>query len=231
MAQRRAETIAPVRPGLSSMTTTFVSALTVREYTPSLTRNSPDYNAIPCKDGVHSLSIQASHGHYCEPRITTAIANYTEWEVAICGPDGLVVPEESDPVFGPFAEHWAGDTVAGYVPTERVQALYEAACLGIRTSVSKHEPKVQKIVINTCYGGFSVSKAVFDEMGLDWDGYGYIEVERDDPRLVAAVEKLGDAANGHSACLRVVEIPLGVKWRIHDYDGREHIAEEHRTWR
>jgi len=27
-----------------------------------------------------------------------------------------------------------------------------------------------------------------------------------------------------------VEIPDDVKWHIHEYDGLEHVAEDHRTW-
>ena len=34
-----------------------------------------------------------------------------------------------------------------------------------------------KIAINKCYGGFSLSKAVFDELGIEWNGYGYLENE------------------------------------------------------
>lgn len=70
----------------------------------------------------------------------------------------------------------------------------------------------------------------------EFHGYGYAEgheggFERDDPLLVAAVEKLGpDKASGDLAELRVVEIPDGIKWHIHDYDGQEHVEEEHRTW-
>ena len=56
------------------------------------------------------------------------------------------------------------------------------------------------------------------------------EMKRDDPLLVQVVEELGDAANGQYARLRVVEIPADVEWTIEEYDGYEHIAEEHRTW-
>lgn len=56
------------------------------------------------------------------------------------------------------------------------------------------------------------------------------DIPRDDPALVAAVEELGDAANGDHAELRVVEIPDGTAWQIEDYDGMESIAESHRTW-
>lgn len=66
-------------------------------------------------------------------------------------------------------------------------------------------------------------------------GFGYVEgfdgaYERNDPLLVAAVEALGERANGECSSLRVVEVPDGVDWEIDEYDGLEHIAEKHRTW-
>jgi hypothetical protein len=65
----------------------------------------------------------------------------------------------------------------------------------------------------------------------DYSSYWYSgEIERDDPLLVEVVEELGKKASGHCASLQVVEIPDGVKWEISDYDGQEHIAEQHRTW-
>ena len=87
-----------------------------------------------------------------------------------------------------------------------------------------------KIVINKCYGGFSLSEAAYKELGLEWDGYGYGHSDdRTNPDLVAVVEKLGGAANGKFGELQVVEIPDGVDWRLEDYDGIEWIAEG-RTW-
>jgi hypothetical protein len=56
------------------------------------------------------------------------------------------------------------------------------------------------------------------------------DIPRDDPALVETVETLGDEANGMCADLRVVAIPADVEWQIEEYDGREHIAEAHRTW-
>ena len=88
-----------------------------------------------------------------------------------------------------------------------------------------------KIVINNDYGGFSLSKAAYQELGLEWVGYGFSdEIKRDDPRLVACVEKLGPLASGILASLIVVEIPDDVEWEIESYDGKEWIAEKHRTW-
>ncbi len=88
-----------------------------------------------------------------------------------------------------------------------------------------------KVVINTCFGGFGLSEAAYAELGIEWDGYGYrFAKDRTNPQLVAVVEKLGKAANGMCAKLKVVEIPDDVKWEIQEYDGREYVREESREW-
>ena len=111
-----------------------------------------------------------------------------------------------------------------------------------------------KIVINRKHGGFSLNEeATFlygkkkglniikdekkstkfcehyyideikhDNYFADWD------IERNDPCLVEVVEELG--TNGCYGDLKIVEIPDDVKWHIHEYDGIEHVAEDHRTW-
>lgn len=56
------------------------------------------------------------------------------------------------------------------------------------------------------------------------------DVPRDHPELIAAVEEMGEAANGACAELKVVEIPDGTNWEIDEYDGREHVAQRHATW-
>ena len=89
-----------------------------------------------------------------------------------------------------------------------------------------------KIVINTCYGGFGLSKealALFNERTGTVITYD-IEIKRNDPILVEIVEQLGESANGHLAELKVVEIPDDVVWGIEEDDGHEWIAEKHRTW-
>lgn len=48
--------------------------------------------------------------------------------------------------------------------------------------------------------------------------------------IIRVVEELGEKANGWAAELKVVEIPDGTDYEIGEYDGREHIAERHRTW-
>lgn len=59
--------------------------------------------------------------------------------------------------------------------------------------------------------------------------------ERHDPKLIQVVEELGGeyrkGASGACAELRIVEIPDGTEYTIEEYDGNEHIAEKHNTWR
>lgn len=100
-----------------------------------------------------------------------------------------------------------------------------------------------KVVVNRCYGGFSVSKKVLEKLGAepddiylhDWadrEGLDY-KALRASPKLVAAIKELGreDASTGYSY-LEIVEIPFDTLdgWYIQEYDGRETIRENHRTW-
>jgi hypothetical protein len=104
-----------------------------------------------------------------------------------------------------------------------------------------------KVVINRCWGGFSVSAAVLEELGLEDKTYGYLynddfgikdadpEAYRAAPKLtklIEAIEKVGiKEASGDSAELKIVDIPDDVEaWYIHDYDGMETLHEEHRSW-
>ena len=93
-----------------------------------------------------------------------------------------------------------------------------------------------KIVINKCWGGFDLSLAGHEELhrrsGSDepFDFADETEGLRTDPILVEMVEEDSSLYSGDSARLSVVEIPDGVEWYIHDYDGQEHVAEKHRTW-
>jgi len=100
-----------------------------------------------------------------------------------------------------------------------------------------------EIVKNSCYGGFSVSKAVYKELKLKWDGYGYPDNDdfkiksnnynayRADLRLIKAIKKIGlKESNGTHSELEIVEIPDGTDWGISEYDGIETIEERHKTW-
>lgn len=91
-----------------------------------------------------------------------------------------------------------------------------------------------KVVINQCYGGFSLSNAAIEEYAkrsgkLKSEFYDR-KIDRDDIDLVAIVEEMGGAANGPCADLAIIEVPDGVEWHVEEYDGNEHIAENHRTW-
>lgn len=59
--------------------------------------------------------------------------------------------------------------------------------------------------------------------------YEYYD-NRSDPDLIAVIEEMGESANGWAAEIAIVEIPDDVEWHIHEYDGLEHVAENHRTW-
>lgn len=93
-----------------------------------------------------------------------------------------------------------------------------------------------KVVINKEWGGFSLSRAgvlcYTKHKGIAADStyFDEDEIPRDDPALIATVEELKDKANTMFSCLKIVEIPDGIKWHIEEYDGWEHVAEDHRTW-
>jgi hypothetical protein len=93
---------------------------------------------------------------------------------------------------------------------------------------------IRYIVINSDYGGFSLSEeaeARYKEMaGITDEGWWYVDIERDDPYLVQIVREMGASANGKYATLKIVEIPGDVDWEIAEYDGNEWVAEKHRTW-
>ena len=108
-----------------------------------------------------------------------------------------------------------------------------------------------KVAINTCFGGFSISEEailkyaeykglnlhivdtgimvhVEDEKG---NYFGDDNIKRNDPFLIKVIEELGENANGLCAEISIVEIPDGTDYIISEYDGVEHVAERHQTWR
>lgn len=77
------------------------------------------------------------------------------------------------------------------------------------------------IVVNKQYGGFSLSKAAQEMLGVDTS---YPDISRDDPRLVEVVKELGSLASGSFARLHAVYIPdFATDWTIEEYDGFETI--------
>ena len=99
-----------------------------------------------------------------------------------------------------------------------------------------------KIVINKHFGGFGLTKAVYDELGIEWDGYGLQNEQlginsnnyyayRADKRLIEAIEEIGIEASGDIAALEIVEIPDDIEWEIDDHNGIETVREIHRSGR
>lgn len=88
-----------------------------------------------------------------------------------------------------------------------------------------------KVVINEAFGGFGLSAGPLERLReLGWDGKYDRDIPRNDARLVQTVEQMGVDANGGYADLQVIEIPDGVAWHVHEYDGYESVHEDHRVW-
>jgi len=79
-----------------------------------------------------------------------------------------------------------------------------------------------KIVINTCFGGFSLSDFAATALELD-SRYDYIP--RTDARLISLIEEYGsELCSGSYAELEVVNIPdEATDWTIQEYDGNEDV--------
>jgi hypothetical protein len=113
---------------------------------------------------------------------------------------------------------------------------------------------MRKIVINKCFGGYSLSteamlrlrelgcQQAIDEPILVGEKYkdGSVvteqyfshgrDIPRDEPLLIQVVEELGEKANGKYAKLKIVTIPDDIEWEIDEYDGQESVREVYRSW-
>jgi hypothetical protein len=93
---------------------------------------------------------------------------------------------------------------------------------------------IRRVVINICHGGFSLSDQAIEKYreltGITDEKFWDRDVSRDDPYLIQIINEMGEKANGSYAELKIVEIPADVDWIVEEYDGREWIAERHRTW-
>lgn len=91
--------------------------------------------------------------------------------------------------------------------------------------------KNMKVVINTCFGGFSLSEKALklycesggDEKEILCAGRN---INRHDHLLINVVEKLGSEAAGRCAQLEIINIPdkYSTCYRINEYDGLEDVA-------
>lgn len=121
----------------------------------------------------------------------------------------------------------------------------------------EHLKGVRYVAINICYGGFGLSQEAIrlylERAGIEHtlqpredrhstERYGPLvvvnddlwterDINRDDPILISVIRDLGEAANAQYAELKIIKIPADVEWYIEEYDGKEWIAEKHRTWR
>ena len=77
-----------------------------------------------------------------------------------------------------------------------------------------------KFVINTCFGGYGFSQDFLDKYGWEIGG-----LKRNDPKLIAAVEELGEAeSSGFFSKLHIVEVPDDcTDYYIEEHDGIEDI--------
>lgn len=90
-----------------------------------------------------------------------------------------------------------------------------------------------RVVYNTCYGGFGLSKEGLmlyndkrKQAGLsvaEWDGQ---IKNRHDPILLDVVDELGEKANGNFSKLKIREIPdeYANCYNIREYDGQESVV-------
>lgn len=85
---------------------------------------------IVLQNGCH-LSIQASCGHYCSPRLTLPYKCYESFEVAICDDVNgafLCASElfgEGDELAVKIDEYASGDKIFACLPAELVEKLYQ----------------------------------------------------------------------------------------------------------
>ena len=117
-----------------------------------------------------------------------------------------------------------------------------------------------RVAINRCFGGFGISDDAFEKLlerkgiafekedsdsklmgasyykeGMCGKDEGYLShyefyEDRSDPDLIAVLEDMGEEAWSNYAEIAIIDIPDDVEWHIHEYDGLEHVAENHRTW-
>ena len=82
-----------------------------------------------------------------------------------------------------------------------------------------------KIVVNKCYGGFSLNQKFLDHVEKLHPNYFEIEPdERVNPFIIEELEKYPEDASGDCASVCIVEIPdEATDYYIQDYDGYEDV--------
>ena len=97
------------------------------------------------------------------------------------------------------------------------------------------EPQLE-IMVNTCYGGFSISEAAMDEYRRrcpDRQEFEYYHIDRHDPVMVEIVKELGTRANGLVAQIELRRIPAlyAGHYSIGEYDGMENVVIHRNTYK
>lgn len=134
-----------------------------------------------------------------------------------------------------------------WIPVSNYTDVGSISRLNVFDQTEREKPMLtREIVINTCFGGFSLSGLALKELVkrdaacirtyTEKDALLYCLKDEDkiatrtDKDLIEVVKLLGEQANGMCAELEVIEIPFDVDVTIDEYDGSEHVAEVHRTW-
>lgn len=91
---------------------------------------------------------------------------------------------------------------------------------------------LQKIAINTRYGGFTLSHEAKKRLiARGHTGHVTRSIEsRTNPDLIAVIEELGAAASYCSGDIGITLIPTDASLYIQEYDGLERVVERHRIW-
>jgi hypothetical protein len=91
------------------------------------------------------------------------------------------------------------------------------------------EQRVDQLTAEQWLGATSEQRMAHND-AYDAQTLHYDDINRDDPLLVQVVEELGTEAADRFSELRIAYVPDDVKWTIEEYDGKEWVAEVHRTW-
>jgi len=89
---------------------------------------------------------------------------------------------------------------------------------------------VTRIVINTRYGGFSLSEEACKVLNCDFEGRN---IKRSDPRLLDLMDLLGSKyCSGKYAELTIAEIPDSWDgcWKMEEFDGYESVEFDGESW-
>lgn len=88
---------------------------------------------------------------------------------------------------------------------------------------------MNKVVYNSCYGGFELSKKAIEELRKlkqDYEKSDWLfasGISRHDPDLIKVVELLGKEASGHCSDLKI-KVITGSLYKIEEYDGLETVT-------